>query len=451
MEDKKSDWLKNPKLWIGVGVAVVAIIAVICLLIGFGGCNGSKETAGNGETQVQTQEETGLTGESESVAEMESQIETESETETESEIETPVENETQKETQAPTQKETQKVTEAPTQKETQKVTEAPTQKETETQIQLTEEEKKAKAVVDTIITPSMSDVEKVIAIHNWICVNCKESEKEGAATVDGLLNTKKGNAWGYAKTFAMMAKLAGQGSECVEGICTDLDGTKRNHMWNKVEIDGQWYNIDVANDDGYAGIGFFYTYCLRSDQQYADYYAATTTGIHACPSAYDAVKVAKLGVARGENPNCMVATTQEEIKTCAETLMEKEVEKYYIIYISDSINTDNQWSTWGAVANTFFRPIRNVGAFAPQWGNIVYVAYPIKKADFDNAYVARTADEVKAYAVEQYNKGVASYNIRFEPADGNVDASIKFGGGYAITFYKYYYNGGKLVTVTFKK
>ena len=31
--------------------------------------------------------------------------------------------------------------------------------------------------------------------------------------------------------------------------CTSVPSIECNHMWNKIKIDGKWYNVDVTADD----------------------------------------------------------------------------------------------------------------------------------------------------------------------------------------------------------
>lgn len=198
---------------------------LICFFASFGGRNDSKDSVGNGETRVQTQEE------SESVIELESVAETKKTVE--DIIEKPVE----------------------------------TQKD---------EEKRIKSIVDTIVTPSMSDLERAIACHNWIMLNITGSRESTADTVTEVLDTKQVYAVGYTKIFYMMSKFASFECEYVEGNVIDNDKSVQPYAWNQIKIDGQWYNADITRDDNYTTIGFSYSYFLKADKWLASRTTATS-------------------------------------------------------------------------------------------------------------------------------------------------------------------------------
>ena len=104
-------------------------------------------------------------------------------------------------------------------------------------------------IADNVVSriPS-SDFDKALYIHDYIVNNCSYGINEGEsydATAYGCLVEKSAHCEGYAKAFEYLAEKAGL--ECIVVTGTTDDG--ENHAWNQVEIDGNWYNVDVTWDD----------------------------------------------------------------------------------------------------------------------------------------------------------------------------------------------------------
>ncbi|MBQ7954450.1 MAG: hypothetical protein IJ282_01750 [Lachnospiraceae bacterium] len=117
---------------------------------------------------------------------------------------------------------------------------------------LSELDKRAKEILAEIITDEMSDLQKVKAIHDYMVVNFDyDYDNYLMKTIPYYSYTPQGafeNGYivcaGYAKTFALFCKHADIRCEYVVGL-----GGEGLHAWNQVEIDGEWYNIDVTWDD----------------------------------------------------------------------------------------------------------------------------------------------------------------------------------------------------------
>ena len=122
---------------------------------------------------------------------------------------------------------------------------------------------KAKEITDEIITHGMSDFEKEEAINQYLCENGSYDESifdyiqdDGSVsddvldeTVDsflpyGILVNNVGVCESYAEAFLLLARNAGLDAVIETGR---LDGIA--HEWNRVKIDGQWYVMDVTNND----------------------------------------------------------------------------------------------------------------------------------------------------------------------------------------------------------
>lgn len=119
-----------------------------------------------------------------------------------------------------------------------------------------------KRVVSEIITDDMSELEKEMAINQYLCDTAEydmaaleNAEENDFADVDaefndsftpyGVLLNKTGVCSSYAGAFKLLAEEAGL--ECIV-VTGYLDG-ELPHAWNKVKIDGEWQIVDSTNND----------------------------------------------------------------------------------------------------------------------------------------------------------------------------------------------------------
>lgn len=104
---------------------------------------------------------------------------------------------------------------------------------------------------DRVIAAFPSDADeygKFLAIHDHITASSETDGAEAKAfarTAYGPLVAGKGYSEGYAQAFQYISIKAGLTSVIVTG--TDADGNA--HSWNKVKLDGSWYNVDCFSDD----------------------------------------------------------------------------------------------------------------------------------------------------------------------------------------------------------
>jgi len=139
--------------------------------------------------------------------------------------------------------------------------------------------KEAHQIISQIITNEMSDDEKRQAIYDYLNDHAKyddaalkNAEKNNFYTVDkeyndsfsayGIIVNKVGVCASYAATYKMLSDLAGLESIVVTGY---LGGVP--HAWNKVEIDGKWYNVDSTNNGTNTGVPYL---LYNSDDETAD-------------------------------------------------------------------------------------------------------------------------------------------------------------------------------------
>lgn len=92
----------------------------------------------------------------------------------------------------------------------------------------------------------LSPYDTVLAIHDTIAGNTRYSAAGGerAHTAAGVLIDGAGVCDGYSRAFWLLCRMCGIDCIRVIGIADGVD-----HAWNKVCLDGEWYNVDVTWDD----------------------------------------------------------------------------------------------------------------------------------------------------------------------------------------------------------
>lgn len=113
---------------------------------------------------------------------------------------------------------------------------------------------------------NMSYFEKELFFHNYLCrsvsYNKSETKNNSDYTVYGALVSGKAVCEGYAKAMKLLCNKAGINCLLVRGKLINDDSP---HMWNIVEIAGEWYQLDVTWDDSETGT--VYKYFNITDKQ----------------------------------------------------------------------------------------------------------------------------------------------------------------------------------------
>lgn len=116
--------------------------------------------------------------------------------------------------------------------------------------------KEAQDLIDAEVTnivsgiDKLSPLEKILYVHDYIVANYEYDERvldddpdtDGNRSLDKMVIEKKGVCQGY--TYLFMVAMERLGIECTTVPANDLA-----HIWNKVKLDGKWYNIDLTYDD----------------------------------------------------------------------------------------------------------------------------------------------------------------------------------------------------------
>lgn len=115
---------------------------------------------------------------------------------------------------------------------------------------------KVDSVLNRIIKPGMTDYEKELAIHDYIVANCSygyvDYSKEYAYRAYGALVQGTAVCNGYAEAMALLLSCSGVENEFMTGTA---DGEL--HAWNRVCLDGKWYQVDATWDDPLPDRGSF--------------------------------------------------------------------------------------------------------------------------------------------------------------------------------------------------
>lgn len=112
----------------------------------------------------------------------------------------------------------------------------------------------AQKVLDKVVRDGMSDYKKETAIYSWVVQNVnydwthqnimKETPRESFTPYGGLVN-HTAVCLGYATTFQLLMDLAGV--ECIT-VAGAAFGSREDHGWNMVRLNGEWYCVDVTWD-----------------------------------------------------------------------------------------------------------------------------------------------------------------------------------------------------------
>ncbi|MBE5039636.1 transglutaminase domain-containing protein [Ructibacterium gallinarum] len=103
----------------------------------------------------------------------------------------------------------------------------------------------AQRIVEMCVSDGMSSYDKVKAFHDYLIrFNSYEDTGERSHMAAGALIDGSAVCEGYSEAFQLLCYLGG-----IE--CRLISGTAggQEHAWNKVNIDGTWYNVDVTWDD----------------------------------------------------------------------------------------------------------------------------------------------------------------------------------------------------------
>lgn len=141
-------------------------------------------------------------------------------------------------------------------------------------------------ILDSILTPGMSDMEVARAIHDYLCRTYHYAQAgEKVVTLSDIYmnniglyedghgmyaNAARANSTafycgGYAQAYRTLMNIAGIQTECLAGIAVNSAGKRDGHEWNRSLINGQWLYTDVCWDDSLGSTKYF----MISEEQMA--------------------------------------------------------------------------------------------------------------------------------------------------------------------------------------
>ncbi len=112
--------------------------------------------------------------------------------------------------------------------------------------------KEVSRIIPEIIGEDMTDYEKAKAVHDYLVLNTAYDEENfrkatippESYTAYGLFKNGVAVCQGYTEAFKLMMNYLGVETMAVSGTADGID-----HIWNKIKLDGEYYNIDVTMDD----------------------------------------------------------------------------------------------------------------------------------------------------------------------------------------------------------
>ena len=115
---------------------------------------------------------------------------------------------------------------------------------------LNSEEKKilllAEQYAQQTLRPGMSDMQKLLALHDFL-VNHARYDENGGCNVADILCNGIGCCEAYSATLCLLLDIAGIPARFVTGRA------REPHAWNLVQLNGAWYHVDATWDDPVVG------------------------------------------------------------------------------------------------------------------------------------------------------------------------------------------------------
>ena len=119
-----------------------------------------------------------------------------------------------------------------------------------------EEVEKAKSYLEDIRNQMTQQIStdgiyrKLGKVHNWLIETVSYGgNSKNRHTIYGALADNKAVCEGYARVFKYLMDASGVPCVLVSGTATNSQGEEENHAWNYVQINENWYAVDVTWDD----------------------------------------------------------------------------------------------------------------------------------------------------------------------------------------------------------
>lgn len=117
-----------------------------------------------------------------------------------------------------------------------------------------------------------SDYETIQNVHDYLIDHFeydRRTEYRNYTDIDGFRDQTMVCS-GYSLAAYFLLNKAGIPARIITGYGGNGAATESNHMWNMVQLDGNWYNMDITWDDA-GGAYKRYTFFLKSDADFPDH------------------------------------------------------------------------------------------------------------------------------------------------------------------------------------
>ena len=137
----------------------------------------------------------------------------------------------------------------------------------------------ASAVLDEIITEDMTDYEKELAVYEWMTKSLQydtgvlqviPNTQADCDNPYGVLKYHNAVCVGYATTFRLFMQM-------LDIPCMVVHNTDLYHSWDLVQLDGEWYHVDIYSDQGsgnYANFNMNDEMCSQGHEWDQDFFPA---------------------------------------------------------------------------------------------------------------------------------------------------------------------------------
>ena len=124
-----------------------------------------------------------------------------------------------------------------------------------------------------------SDYDKIREVHNWLIDNIEYDVNLNADepySISGALTEGNAVSEGYSRSFKYIMDELEIPCVLVSGTGTNSNGETESHAWNYVQLDGNWYAVDVTWDDpiivgnGYVAEDTHYRHFLRGQNTFGE-------------------------------------------------------------------------------------------------------------------------------------------------------------------------------------
>ena len=114
-------------------------------------------------------------------------------------------------------------------------------------------DQKVQSIVAEVIQPGMSDYDKALALHDWLCANAAYDYTYSNYGADDILFDGTGVCQAYTEAYGLLLSAAGIDNARARGSAGG-----GSHAWNMVRLGGRWYHVDCTWDDGTYRIDHLY-------------------------------------------------------------------------------------------------------------------------------------------------------------------------------------------------